>query len=153
MQRISFRLEISRRRKLQWMLAVHWSQVKVKHSSTLIFVSDEGFTISLGLTHGRLCHFHGSEALVSLARLCPCQQCIFTQGFLYSPQQRAWQWHSHLESSEPVGCCYSQHHKDTQLFFIKVFERERQQVFEVKMVPHPVCYQYRQPSNRRFYKQ
>lgn len=36
---------------------------------------------------------------------------------------------------------------------IKVFERERQQVFEEKMVPHPVCYQYRQPSNRRFYKQ
>lgn len=51
---------------------------------TLVLAKGETFTSTC--TRGRLCHLHGSEALVSLARLCQCQQYTFTQGFLH-PQK------------------------------------------------------------------
>ena len=38
----------------------------------------------LSFTRGRLCHFYGFEAKGFLTWLCPCQQYIFTQYFIWS---------------------------------------------------------------------
>lgn len=50
----------------------------------LAFRPEEGFTISLSLVQGALCHFFMSLRLGSWTQLCPCQQSTFTQEFTYS---------------------------------------------------------------------